>query len=304
MTLTHERKPEPLLTHAVNVFSAHPESQHVLAQAVTLETIQRAKDAAKNAGIDVEVVAVCYEEDRHLVQEPWTIGVLPNRSILDFGTFAKPRRYPLLGDILIAAQAAGRGRFLTYSNIDIAVQPQFYVRLAEIVQRGGATNGVVINRRTIGAYGSISALEAMYADPGKQHPGYDCWTFPREWVSRMVLGSVCVGHFWFDLLLLANVSLLGGNRLLVLKDQQWTFHIGDDVVWNQQSDYSEHNRLESLKAVQELARREGVKPYGTWADWLELKTQGQKTKVRRLLLEARRQAHLVKLAVKLGRRYT
>jgi len=276
-------------THVINIFSTPPNSPHALAQAVTIQTIKSAREAAALQGIEVELVAVCFEADVSWVDPAFKTAILPDRTVLNFGTFKKPRPIPLLRDIIETGAKAGSKTFMIYSNIDIAVQRNFYVRLAEMIDKGRANRGIVINRRTVmGPYSSLSEIEQMYADPGIQHPGYDCWTFPRNWSELMRFGNVCVGNFWFDLLMLANMDLLGRHGMIIFKNQHLTFHIGDDVGWDIRSDYSEHNRAEAIKAVTELQTSQNRRPIGTWTDWLRSKLQNKPTKLRRILLETRR----------------
>jgi len=66
---------------------------------------------------------------------------------------------------------------------------------------------------------------------GLNHPGHDCWTFPRSWVPRLVLGFTMVGVSMIATDLMQALHAISGCRMSLLSPHL-TFHFvqGDSVV--------------------------------------------------------------------------
>ena len=176
--------------------------------------------------------------------------------MLDVCPLRPPRPLPLIADILQAGFDKGAGEYLIYTNIDIGLQPSFYDGVDKLVREHEVSNGAAfcINRRTISDEVTDPArINEMYSQTGEAHPGYDCFVFPREWVSRMVLGDCCVGSLWFPGLLLANMDVLG-DGVGILKEEYLTFHLGNDKNWVGLVDYEKHNLRETRRALDALRK--------------------------------------------------
>ncbi len=291
-----------LFTHVVNAFVAKPGTEHDRAQRITFASMANAIAFAADKGIGAEVVTVVRPMD--VAAPPPFAKTVPalERTVLDVGTFKKAKPLPLLGDILTAGAAAGTGEYLIYSNVDIGLQPHFYTELAGIIAANGPGRALVVNRRTVADhYKGPEDLPAIYQDPGQSHIGWDCFIFPRAWIPSMHFGLVCVGAFWFDNLLIANVDLMSRRRLIILKNMFITFHVGDPATWGDRvfSDYDEHNRKQCVEMIQLMRKEHGGPRFGSYFDWLEKKVRGGKrVKYRRALLEARRLLHVTRLAIR------
>lgn len=139
---------------------------------------------------------------------------------------------PLLKYILQAGHQAGRGQFLIYSNIDIAMQEAAYVELAALLRRQPLTPISAVREEFEHASPSfdLSAAAARRAR-GLPHPGHDLWAFPRAWVPSLALGDVALG---VSLVATAfNQALLGQAACrLTLLSRHLTYHVieGESVV--------------------------------------------------------------------------
>ena len=257
-------------THVINPFGAESGSEHDIAQRVTFASLRRAVDDARSAGLGVEVLAAAYAEDAPAIEPPARAAANLYRSILDFVPAGRgsARRLPLLADILHAARAEGRGRYLIYTNVDIALQPHFYVEVNRMIGAAGEGCGFVINRRTIpGQYDNPAQLPHMYAEVGEAHPGYDCFVFPMARMDRLRLGAVCIGANWVGMTLLANLDALCGG-FVVHKDLHLTFHIGDDRTWQDRPECTRHNLWEALAGIEQLYREVGAVDPGSLCHWV------------------------------------
>ncbi|XOV76998.1 MAG: hypothetical protein ACFHWZ_09425 [Phycisphaerales bacterium] len=243
------------IIHIINPFHAPEGSEHAIAQEVTLASIRRAHAHAKDAGLEVVPVGVAFEEDLDLVASPFIAAQPLKRSVIDVADFATSKKFPLVADLIaLGADAAGparEGDVLVYTNLDISLQPHFYASVASLVTRSAPAH--VINRRTIpGHYDSPGQLDAMLAEPGERHGGWDCFVFPRSFVGSLELDRICIGAPYIGLAMLANLDALSGFRLVEHKDLHLTFHIGDDATWRGRTDLSEHNRLRLRASLDRL----------------------------------------------------
>jgi hypothetical protein len=139
---------------------------------------------------------------------------------------------PLLPAILRAAHAAGRGRVLIYSNIDIALQPSAYLELAAVLRTQPDVPISAVREEFEHASAAFDLAEAARRrGRGLPHPGHDFWAFPRAWVPELALSNVTLGVSLVATAL--NQALLGhaGCRLTLLS-RQLTYHVveGESVV--------------------------------------------------------------------------
>src|SRR5690606_36848021 len=132
--------------HILNPVVAGRASDLTVAQPITFEAM-RVERAFCGRPDRVTLMTAQFAEDRPACPDDFTAAPDLSRSILDLGTFAKPRRLPLLRDILDAAVHASDAQYLIYTNVDIAVLPGFYQAVDQLIVAGH--DALVINRRTI-----------------------------------------------------------------------------------------------------------------------------------------------------------
>lgn len=238
------------IAHIINPVNVTKKSDLFIAQPVTFETMRRARDRALKHGLDVALYATGYDEDIPVMPDGFVQLPLLERSIMDVGIFARTRKLPLIKDILDRLYAASDAEYFIYTNVDIAVQEDFYLRVAEMIREG--FDGFVINRRTIsGHFTSVDEIAEMYADKGEKHPGYDCFVFRRDVYPAYDLGNACIGANWIGRVIIANV-IANAERFKVFEDEYLTFHIGDDRSWkiSEFSDFDLHNERLVVQLLQ------------------------------------------------------
>lgn len=258
------------LAHIVNPYSVPGDAEHAKLQAVTFATLKNARDAAAD-DVRVELFACTYPEDRSLVPDGFTATRCLDRSVLDVSsiTAAKPRRLPLLKDILDRLHEQSAAEYFIYSNIDIAVMPDFYSRVAVFLSEG--YDGFAINRRTIGReHLEVKDIPRMIAaaERGERHPGFDCFVFRRAAYGQYRLGTACVGGNWIGRILISNVMAFS-ESFRVFDDECLTFHLGDDRPWLQPENepYNLHNArqlcatLDHLTALEKSRRKPELKAF-------------------------------------------
>ena len=210
-----------------------------------------ARDFARGK-VDVLLFTAQYPEDRPLVPADFQATRDLERSVLDLGHFRKKRKLPFIKDILDRLyQAAPEAEYLIYTNVDIALKPEFYVAVNTFIEEG--QDAFVINRRTIRKYQSIEEIPLMYADPGENHPGWDCFVFKRDSYPLFILADICVGANLIGTVLLFNL-LCTSKNFMEFKDKHLTFHLGDDMTWKAEdySDYAAHNILQTEEIISKL----------------------------------------------------
>lgn len=240
------------ISHVINPVRVSFSSDLYVAQPIVFESLKNAK---KMADLELAITqhASCFEEDKSHCPD-FLIRTKPlTQSILDLRNFKLKRKLPLLSDILQSLYEQTKdGEYLIYTNLDIALMPHFYLRVGELLQEG--YDGIVINRRTLSKKrASLDEINSMYAEIGKIHPGFDCFIFKREYMKKFMLGNACIGVHLAGRSLFFNLLAIC-QKLIVIKDEHLTFHIGDDNSCKsfEQLDYLKHNTHEVINVLEKL----------------------------------------------------
>ncbi|MFN8285424.1 MAG: hypothetical protein U0V74_01655 [Chitinophagales bacterium] len=229
------------IAHIINPFKAPAGSAFEKAQNVTLASIKAAQTFTEGK-VQVELYAVGYTEDAEII--PSYFKKLPElkESVLDFGKFSKQRKLPLIREILERLINTSRAEYLIYTNVDIALMPQFYEVVQGFIEKGH--DALLINRRGIDVhYKGVEDLPLMYSDFGKPHPGFDCFVFKRSLAEKLILENVCIGVPFLEVTLVHNL-IAYAERLKLIDDLHLTFHLGAEVMPPLDEDYYRHNRAE------------------------------------------------------------
>ena len=249
------------IAHIIAPFKAPPSSDLHIAQAITFETMLRAKQIANSSQkIQVEQYSAQFKEDRDFV--PVCFIKTPNldRCTLDLAKFNVPRKLPLLKDILGRLYEHSKADIFVYTNVDIALMPFFYTAVAEIVNKG--FDAFVINRRTVMATEAQAYdLEWLYQQPGVKHPGFDCFVFMRKLIVPSELGNMFVGAVPWGGALVAILSCVA-NQFNIFADSHLTFHINDERAHENPrlNDYAAYNSKEAIRVLEELRKRHSFPP--------------------------------------------
>ena len=192
------------------------------------------------------------------------------RSVLDAGDFQKPRKLPLLTDLIARAVDAAEeveAEFIIYTNVDIAPMPDFYLAVAALLDQG--CDAFTINRRTLKKDwpGGVGDLPLMRAQVGEVHPGRDCFVFNREAGRGYDLGLACIGAQYVGKVLSANM-LCQASNYADFEDLHLTFHLGADRSWLTPvlGDYGEHNRRELAGMLNRLCGRGLSSMHPAWSE--------------------------------------
>lgn len=233
--------------HIVNLFSPPPESDLVLAQEVTVRSMERAKEFAAGV-VNVELLSCQTREDRGLVPSSFRATPDLTRSVLNNGNFEKQLALPILKDILDRAIEESEAEYIIFTNVDIGLQPEFYIKVKQFIEDG--SDAFMINRRRIAAkFDSSDQLEDMYKEKGLSHPGFDCFIFHRNLYSKFNLAEVCIGVPFIGITLSQNLFCFAKSPK-VYTDEFLTFHIGLEIFKKRAPrEFWKYNQKEFWKAM-------------------------------------------------------
>lgn len=265
--------------HIVNPLTPREGSDLHTAQPVTFETMRRARRFAAGK-LEVDLLTAQYAEDRPMA--PAGFRAVPDLqgSALDMGGFRVRRKLPFLKDILDRLYEGSEADVLVYSNVDIALQPSFYLAAGALIEEG--YDAFAINRRTIPAhYKRLEDIPLMCAEIGERHAGWDCFVFRRSLYPRFDLGRGLVGSGWIGRIMLTAMAA-AAEKFHVFTDLHLTFHIGNRKAWKSdaQSDYLAHNREECGRILARMEEKSGPLDRGTipgrFLDFLEKQRREEK----------------------------
>jgi len=240
------------LAHIVNPVIVPPSSDLHIAQPITFETMRIAQAFAADC-LTVSLFSAQYAEDRSIVPDAFQLTPDLDRSVQDVGLFQKPRKLPLIADILDRLYAATDAEYLIYTNVDIALMPSFYLTVKAAIDQG--YDAFAINRRTISkTYSNLSELPLMFAEVGTPQGGHDCFIFRRDVYPKYLLGNVCIGAAKIGKVLLLNL-MIHSKRFFEFCDWYLTFHLGNDRAWKalELQDYFNHNEGELIRIFRHYA---------------------------------------------------
>lgn len=214
------------VAHIINPFDAPVDSDLYAAQPITFKSIIAAKQQAQKL-IKIELFTTQYEEDRIEAPIEFTRTRPLERSVLDFHTFDKKIKLPLISDILERVFESSEAQYLIYTNVDIGLFPNFYVRVNEIINQGH--DAFIINRRRIlDKQYTVDDLDEIFREKGKKHPGFDCFIFNRRIFKELKLNGICIGVPYFEISFSQNLFSLS-EKFILIDNEKLTFHIGMEI---------------------------------------------------------------------------
>ncbi len=215
------------IAHIINPVKVSITSDLYYAQPITFETMRIAKQYVEGK-VEVQLFSAHFSEDVDIVPDYFTQTPLLTRSAPDFYNFTRSRKLPLIADILQHLYEATDAEYLIYTNVDIAVVPNFYETVHYYIGQG--YDAFIINRRRIsGKFKNLEDIPAMIAEVGLPHPGFDCFVFHRSLFPYLKLGHICIGVPYIEISLSHNLFCFAKNFIL-LHDKHLTFHIGREVI--------------------------------------------------------------------------
>jgi len=245
-------------THILNPIVKPPEHELSIAQAVTFESIKRAKAVFQSEGFgELEFICAIYPEDADALPKLGEKVTFLENSLQDLVEDRSAPKLPLISEIVERSVENSTGDYLIYSNIDIALMPFFYTAVEDLLNSGW--DNLLINRRTIHPSATDpEAILGMYSLVGEPHPGYDCFVFPKEMAQQIDLGELVLGLAGYDWVLALNLWYRS-KRNYTFKDAHLTFHIGDDQKWRSKAmgRFQEANYAAMQEPIAKLRREFG-----------------------------------------------
>lgn len=236
------------MAHIINPVKTAETSDLFVAQPITFQSLAEAQAYARGR-VDVELFSAHFAEDDGFAPVCFQRTSHLTRSVLDFGEFERPRKLPLLKDILDRLYEATQAEYLIYTNADIAALPFFYLTIDRLIEQG--YDAFTINRRTISKeFTQVVDIPLMAAQVGEAHPGLDCFVFRREVYPQYVLGNACIGAFHIGRILAINL-IFNARRYHEFGDLHITYHLGNDQSWKAEDllAYMEYNGKELDKVL-------------------------------------------------------
>lgn len=235
------------LLHLVNPVKVAKNNQLHFAQELTFASMLKAKLFSNNSPFEIELCTTQYIEDRAIIPREFTMLSDLERSVSDFNSQLSGRKLPLIKDILDKANEAANFDYLIYTNVDIALMPNFYEFVFSLIQKGH--DSIIINRRRIeNKYTSVNQLNEMYAELGKSHPGFDCFIIKKPLLKKLLLDTICVGVPFIGVSMFYNLMAFSESPKIIM-DKHLTFHLGMDVLGFKKDEYYRHNKIAFFKRI-------------------------------------------------------
>lgn len=203
--------------------------------------------------LEIDLLTCQFEEDSNMVHPAFRATRNLTQSVLDYGTFEKKIKLPLIADILERLYTESDAEYLIYTNVDIGLYPHFYEQVNAFIDSG--LDAFIINRRRLPAhYTQLEDIPAIYAEKGKKHPGFDCFVFHRDLYPKFKLEKVCIGVPFIEITFSQNLFALAKNFKL-LDQEVLTFHIGMEIFKGRApKEYFKYNQKQFWRAMNSSLR--------------------------------------------------
>lgn len=242
------------IAHIINVTeiddSKKPSYLHI-AQPLTIKSMIAAMNNAKSI-VDVELLAVKHESEKVDLPLEFTWAKDLKKYAWEYidtlKQFTPYRPLPRLHDIIQSLYTSSDAEYFIYTNLDIALTPNFYLEVKEYISQG--FDAFCINRRDLPKeYRGIALDENTYElccmIDGVKHVGIDCFVFKRDIVPSLKLGNVFIGYPPVGKVMKTQIELNSANFHWI-KDARITFHLGRDNAWkNHTSTYGNENQKQA-----------------------------------------------------------
>ncbi|MEG3766265.1 hypothetical protein [Alteromonas sp. 14N.309.X.WAT.G.H12] len=251
--------------HIINPYKVDESSSAFLEQNKTLDSIFSAIDYT-SVSTKVTIVMKVSESDFDYFNKLYSNN--RNVKILKLKTdsseilppFRVKRQLPLLNDLLDLSSLESEVKdddLVVVTNMDICVQPFFYMELLRINNTG--KDIFVVNRRTIPKELINKSLVEAYVSEGDKHIGHDCFVFPILALRKFDIREHILGIGFVFRPFLLN-CILHAKNFAEFDDAYLTFHYGDDMLWKNEkfNDYLEHNKNKLIDVYKANEKRISV----------------------------------------------
>lgn len=226
---------------------ADPSSDLFFAQPITFQSMLNARQNARHA-VQVELLSAQYAGDIVMVPQGFKATRNLQQSVLDVAVFEHQVRLPLLAEILDRLYHESDADYLIYTNVDIGLFPDFYLRVNDFIHQGH--DAFIINRRRLrDKYKQVAELDLIYEEKGKSHPGFDCFVFHRSIYPKLQLANICIGVPFIEISFSQNLFAFA-RHFKLYDNERLTFHLGMEVFKKRMPDeYFRYNRQQFKKII-------------------------------------------------------
>ena len=157
-------------------------------------------------------------------------------------------KLPLISDILSRLYEESDADYFIYTNVDIGLYPDFYLKVNSFIDQG--LDAFIINRRRLPEnVGESNKLNDIFQLKGKTHPGFDCFVFKRSLLPQFKLENICIGVPFIGITLSQNIFALA-EKYKIFTDEILTFHLGEEIYKKRApKEYFRFNQNEFWKAM-------------------------------------------------------
>lgn len=257
------------IAHIINPFNADKTSDLFRAQPITFASMLKAQEEAGGLA-NIELLCANFPQDAQMIPRGFKATRALDQSVPDLSEFKHPLKLPLIADILQRAYEESSAEYIIYTNVDIGLYPQFYIKVVEFIT--GGLDAFIINRRRLKSnYTRVEDLDSIYKDEGLEHPGFDCFVFHRSLFSKMKLTGICIGVPFIEICLSQNLFALA-NRFRLYEHEILTFHIGLEVFRRRAPrEYFWYNRKAYLKNEKVLLPQMSLQNFPYSNSWWPLR---------------------------------
>ena len=235
------------IAHVLNMYDAKINDYSYLyfAAPITFLSMLKAKRYAmeKLPNISVGLYSSNYIEDNKVI--PIFINKLPNlnRSLQDTiwaknGTLSNAKKLPFISDIIDSLYENVDSKYIIYTNADIGVQKNFYVKIWKMLTKNRKLNGLSITRRQILYVNennneplTFLSMNEIYRQglnniSSKRHGGHDCFVFNRSlWGNEEIkMKNIFLGYPRIGMTFARQLQAI--KRTRIIKNEYLTFHLG------------------------------------------------------------------------------
>ncbi len=242
------------IINPVKVEKGHPAYLDI-AQPVTFRSMLAAKSYAARKGLQVDLFSVQFnDEDASIVPEGFTVLSHFEKSIQDFHHFkVKFNPLPRVHDIIQALYQNSQAEYFIYTNVDIGLHKDFYIRMLDLIKEG--YDAICVNRRDLpkkvdGKVLTEKDLKLICQLEGERHPGFDTFVFKRDIVPLMKFRNVFVGFMPVGRVIFHQVKINSQN-LKWIEDgvkNKLTFHLGTDAYTHKKNTEKVNHRFDEYHA--------------------------------------------------------
>src|SRR4051794_638369 len=116
------------IAHLINPVANPRDNTLAIAQPITFESIRVAAEKGRRQ-MTIDLLTAQYEEDLSIIPGFFRKTKCLECSVTNYHHFEHPVKLPLIKDLLARLYEETTADYLVYTNVDIALQPDFYIEV-------------------------------------------------------------------------------------------------------------------------------------------------------------------------------